>query len=49
VRAELTVSFIGLKVGPFTGDAPTWLVVIFDDLQADPTCWSSTTLMREVG
>ncbi len=38
VRAELTVSFIGLKVGLFTGDAPDLVGrLVFDDLQADPT------------
>jgi hydroxyethylthiazole kinase-like uncharacterized protein yjeF len=38
VRAELTVSFIGLKVGLFTGDAPDLIGrLVFDDLQADPT------------
>ncbi|HSX71597.1 MAG TPA: NAD(P)H-hydrate dehydratase, partial [Pseudomonas sp.] len=37
VRADLTVSFIGLKLGLFTGDAPDWVgELAFDDLQADP-------------
>lgn len=37
VRADLTVSFIGLKLGLFTGDAPDWIGELqFDDLQADP-------------
>ncbi|MBC9249181.1 bifunctional ADP-dependent (S)-NAD(P)H-hydrate dehydratase/NAD(P)H-hydrate epimerase [Pseudomonas alcaligenes] len=37
VRADLTVSFIGLKLGLFTGDAPDWVgELVFDDLQADP-------------
>ena len=38
VRADLTVAFIGLKLGLFTGDAPDWVGELqFDDLQADPT------------
>jgi hydroxyethylthiazole kinase-like uncharacterized protein yjeF len=37
VRAELTVSFIGLKLGLFTGAAPGLVgALLFDDLQADP-------------
>jgi NAD(P)H-hydrate epimerase len=37
VRAQLTVSLIGLKLGLFTGDAPDWIgELLFDDLQADP-------------
>ncbi|WP_220790800.1 NAD(P)H-hydrate dehydratase [Aquipseudomonas ullengensis] len=37
VCADLTVSFIGLKLGLFTGDAPDWVgELVFDDLQADP-------------
>ncbi|WP_394561464.1 NAD(P)H-hydrate dehydratase [Aquipseudomonas alcaligenes] len=37
VRADLTVSFIGLKLGLFGGDAPDWVgELVFDDLQADP-------------
>ncbi|WP_137887065.1 NAD(P)H-hydrate dehydratase [Pseudomonas sp. 2FE] len=37
VRAELTVSFVGLKIGLFTGDAPGLVgELVFDDLQADP-------------
>ena len=37
VRADLTVSFIGLKLGLFTGDAPDWVgALVFDDLQAEP-------------
>lgn len=36
VRADLTVTFIGLKLGLFTGDAPDWIGELqFDDLQAD--------------
>ncbi|QHF01512.1 MULTISPECIES: NAD(P)H-hydrate dehydratase [Pseudomonas syringae group] len=37
VRADLTVTFIGLKMGLLTGDAPDLIgQLIFDDLQADP-------------
>ncbi|MDP3847139.1 MAG: NAD(P)H-hydrate dehydratase [Pseudomonas sp.] len=37
VRAELTVSFIGLKLGLFTGGGPDLVgSLVFDDLQADP-------------
>jgi len=37
VRATLTVSFIGLKLGLLTGDAPALIgELLFDDLQADP-------------
>lgn len=37
VRAELTVSFIGLKIGLFTGVAPELVgTLLFADLQADP-------------
>jgi hydroxyethylthiazole kinase-like uncharacterized protein yjeF len=37
VRAALTVSFIGLKLGLFTGDAADLVgTLVFDDLQADP-------------
>ncbi|MDD0842957.1 NAD(P)H-hydrate dehydratase [Pseudomonas sp. Gutcm_11s] len=37
VRADVTVTFIGLKLGLFTGDAPDWVgELVFDDLQADP-------------
>ncbi|WP_454256289.1 NAD(P)H-hydrate dehydratase [Pseudomonas sp. Marseille-Q8238] len=37
VRADLTLSFIGLKLGLLTGDAPDWVGALqFDDLQADP-------------
>ena len=36
VRAELTVSFIGLKLGLFTGVGPDLVgTLVFDDLQAD--------------
>ncbi|MDX5371523.1 MAG: NAD(P)H-hydrate dehydratase [Pseudomonadaceae bacterium] len=37
VRADLTLTFIGLKLGLFTGDAPDWVgELLLDDLQADP-------------
>ncbi|MBX9914201.1 MAG: NAD(P)H-hydrate dehydratase [Pseudomonadaceae bacterium] len=37
VRAELTVSFIGLKIGLFSGAAPGLVgTLVFADLQADP-------------
>jgi NAD(P)H-hydrate epimerase len=37
ISAELTVTFIGLKVGLFTGDGPDLTgELVFDDLQADP-------------
>jgi NAD(P)H-hydrate epimerase len=37
VRADLTVTFIGLKVGLFTADAADLVgELVFDDLQADP-------------
>ncbi|WP_417779198.1 NAD(P)H-hydrate dehydratase [Stutzerimonas xanthomarina] len=36
VRAELTVTFIGLKLGLFTGQGPDRIgTLVFDDLQAD--------------
>lgn len=36
VRAELTVSFVGLKLGLFTGEGPAYVgALVFDDLQAD--------------
>jgi hydroxyethylthiazole kinase-like uncharacterized protein yjeF len=36
VRADLTVSFVGLKVGLFTGEGPDRVgALAFDDLQAD--------------
>lgn len=37
VRAELTVTFIGLKIGLFTGEAPDHVgTLVFADLAADP-------------
>jgi ADP-dependent NAD(P)H-hydrate dehydratase / NAD(P)H-hydrate epimerase len=43
VRADLTVTFIGLKIGLFTGDAPDQVgELVFDDLQADPAIVAQT-------
>jgi NAD(P)H-hydrate epimerase len=43
VRADLTVTFIGLKIGLFTGDAPDRVgELVFDDLQADAAIVSQT-------
>jgi NAD(P)H-hydrate epimerase len=43
VRAELTVTFIGLKIGLFTGDAPELVgELVFDDLQADTAIVAQT-------
>jgi len=43
VRADLTVTFIGLKIGLFTGDAPDRVGdLVFDDLQADAAIVSQT-------
>jgi NAD(P)H-hydrate epimerase len=43
VRAELTVTFIGLKIGLFTGDAPERVgELVFDDLQADAAIVAQT-------
>lgn len=37
VRADLSVTFIGLKLGLFTADGPDRVgTLVFDDLQADP-------------
>lgn len=37
VRAELTVTFVGLKLGLFTGQGPDRVgALVFDDLQANP-------------
>lgn len=42
VRADLTITFIGLKVGLFTGDAADLVgELVFDDLQADPAIVSA--------
>ncbi|OWJ98470.1 bifunctional ADP-dependent NAD(P)H-hydrate dehydratase/NAD(P)H-hydrate epimerase [Pseudomonas sp. A46] len=43
VRADLTVTFIGLKLGLFTADAPDQVgELVFDDLQADPAMVAAT-------
>ena len=43
VRADLTVTFIGLKIGLFTGDAQDQVgELVFDDLQADPAIVAQT-------
>lgn len=43
VRADLTVTFIGLKIGLFTGDAPDLVgELVFDDLQADAAIVAQT-------
>ncbi|WP_397450190.1 NAD(P)H-hydrate dehydratase [Pseudomonas sp. NA-150] len=45
VQADLTVTFIGLKLGLFTGDAPGLVgELVFDDLQADPAIVEQTPL-----
>ncbi|WP_044870763.1 bifunctional ADP-dependent NAD(P)H-hydrate dehydratase/NAD(P)H-hydrate epimerase [Pseudomonas sp. LFM046] len=48
VRAHLTVTFIGLKVGLFTADAPDRVgELVFDDLQADPALVALTPRVAE--
>ncbi|AVI86823.1 bifunctional ADP-dependent (S)-NAD(P)H-hydrate dehydratase/NAD(P)H-hydrate epimerase [Pseudomonas syringae pv. tomato] len=43
VRADLTVTFIGLKLGLLTGDAADLVgELVFDDLQADPALVAQT-------
>ena len=43
VHADLTVTFIGLKIGLFTGDAPELVgELVFDDLQADAAIVAQT-------
>jgi len=45
VRADLTVTFIGLKLGLFTGDAADQVgELIFNDLQADPQIVAETAV-----
>ncbi|WP_296259074.1 MULTISPECIES: NAD(P)H-hydrate dehydratase [unclassified Pseudomonas] len=45
VRADLTVTFIGLKTGLFTGDAADLVgELVFDDLQADPAIVEQTPI-----
>lgn len=53
VRAQLTVTFIGLKIGLFTGDGPDEVgELVFDDLQADSAIVASmpvsAQLLKEV-
>ncbi|MDH0746611.1 NAD(P)H-hydrate dehydratase [Pseudomonas sp. GD03842] len=44
VRADLTVTFIGLKVGLFTADGPDRVgELVFDDLQADSVIVAQTS------
>lgn len=48
VRADLTVTFIGLKVGLFTGEAPALVgELIFDGLQADPALLAATEVVAQ--
>ncbi|MBD2838418.1 NAD(P)H-hydrate dehydratase [Pseudomonas sp. JM0905a] len=48
VRADLTVTFIGLKLGLFTADAPSQVgELVFDDLQADPALVAVTPRIAE--
>jgi len=45
VRADLTVTFIGLKLGLLTGDAADLIgELVFDDLQADPAIVSTSAI-----
>ncbi|MGY4535470.1 hydroxyethylthiazole kinase-like uncharacterized protein yjeF [Pseudomonas sp. TE3786] len=48
VRADLTMTFIALKVGLFTGEAPALVgELLFDDLQADPALLAQTAAVAE--
>ncbi|WP_282338701.1 NAD(P)H-hydrate dehydratase [Pseudomonas sp. PS02288] len=48
IRADLTVTFIGLKLGLFTGSAPDRVgELVFDDLQADPLQMAHTERAAE--
>lgn len=48
VRADLTVSFIGLKLGLFSGVAADQLgELVFDDLQSDPTLVAQTAFVAQ--
>lgn len=48
VRADLTMTFIGLKLGLFTADAPNQVgELMFDDLQADPVLVAATPRVAE--
>ncbi|MBU3056328.1 NAD(P)H-hydrate dehydratase [Pseudomonas indica] len=45
VRADLTVTFIGLKLGLFTAEAPALVgELVFDDLQGDATIIAQTAV-----
>jgi ADP-dependent NAD(P)H-hydrate dehydratase / NAD(P)H-hydrate epimerase len=45
VQAALTVTYIGLKTGLFTGEAPALVgELVFDDLQADPSIVAQTPI-----
>ncbi|WP_109512910.1 NAD(P)H-hydrate dehydratase [Pseudomonas ovata] len=48
VRADLTVTFIGLKLGLFTAQAPDCVGhLVFDDLQADPHVLGTTPVSAQ--
>ncbi|GLK87648.1 NAD(P)H-hydrate dehydratase [Pseudomonas turukhanskensis] len=48
VRADLTVTFIGLKIGLFTGEAPALVgELVFDDLQADAEVVAQTAVTAQ--
>ncbi|MBD8575571.1 NAD(P)H-hydrate dehydratase [Pseudomonas syringae] len=48
VRADLTVTFIGLKLGLFTAQAPDCVgQLVFDDLQADPDVLGQTPISAQ--
>ena len=48
VRAQLTVTLIGLKLGLFTGAAPDWVGELqFDDLQADPALLAQQSFVAQ--
>jgi NAD(P)H-hydrate epimerase len=49
VAADLTITFIGLKRGLFTGDGPDCAgQVVFDDLQAPPAIYDSVATSGEL-
>ncbi|PTQ68723.1 NAD(P)H-hydrate dehydratase [Pseudomonas sp. GV071] len=48
VKADLTVTFIGLKIGLFTGEAPALVGhLLFDDLQADSRLVTQTEAVAQ--
>ncbi len=48
VRADLTVTFIALKVGLFTGEAPALVgELVFDDLRAEPKLVAETAYVAQ--